>query len=64
VSLSYGWSNAGNSLVFAMPRVFLPKPKRPITGPKGILAGFNWQASGAAAAQMTATLANDVADYA
>lgn len=25
---------------------FLPRPKRPITGPNGIQVAFNWQSSG------------------
>jgi hypothetical protein len=64
-ALSFGWNlDGGNSLMFGLPRVFLPRPKRPISGPKGITSTFNWQASGAAAAQMTVTLVNDVASYA
>lgn len=65
VSMSFGWKmDGGYSLIFNLPRVFLPKPKRAIAGPKGIMADFNWQASGAAAAQLTAVLVNDVAAYA
>ncbi|WP_242095421.1 phage tail tube protein [Sphingomonas sp. CROZ-RG-20F-R02-07] len=65
VALNFGWATPdGFSLNFNLPRVFLPKPKRPITGPKGIQAQFNWQASGAAGAQLTATLVTDVASYA
>lgn len=64
VALSFGWKTDIASLVFTLPRVFLPKPKRSVSGPKGIQAVFNWQASGAAAAQLTAVLVNDVASYA
>lgn len=65
VALSFGWKiGTDYSLIFTLPRVFLPKPKRAIPGPKGIMADFNWQASGAAAAQLTATLVNDVTAYA
>lgn len=65
VALSFGWTLPGGySLLFNLPRVFLPKPKRAIPGPKGIMADFNWQASGATAAQLTAVLTNDVASYA
>jgi len=64
VALSYGWTLEAFSLIFRLPRVFLPKPKRSITGPKGIMADFDWQASGADAAQLTAVLTNDVASYA
>lgn len=61
--LSFGWTNGPHSLLFNLPRVFLPPVKRPITGPKGIQAVYNWQASGALAASMTAILTNDVAAY-
>lgn len=65
VALSFGWTlEGGFTLIFTLPRVFLPKPKRPISGPKGIMTAFNWQASGATAAQLTAVLTNDVASYA
>ncbi len=63
-ALSFGWTNGPHSLLFSLPRVFLPPAKRPIQGPKGITAQFNWQASGALAASMTAVLTNDVATYA
>jgi hypothetical protein len=64
VALSFGWATDIATLTFTLPRVFLPKPKRSVSGPKGIQAVFNWQASGAAAAQLTAVLVNDVASYA
>ena len=65
VKLKFGWKiGTDYSLIFTLPRVFLPKPKREITGPKGIMADFNWQASGATAAQLTAVLTNDVPSYA
>jgi hypothetical protein len=65
VALSFGWKlDGGFSLIFSLPRVFLPKPKRAIAGPKGIMADFNWQASGASGAQLTAVLTNDTASYA
>lgn len=63
-ALSFGWTNGVHSLLFNLPRVFLPPAKRPISGPKGIQAQFNWQASGALAASMTAVLTNDVPSYA
>ncbi|WP_267395579.1 MULTISPECIES: phage tail tube protein [unclassified Sphingomonas] len=65
VALTFGWTlTGGYSLVFTLSRVFLPKPKLPITGPKGIMADFNWQASGANGPQLTAVLTNDVTSYA
>ncbi|SEM62825.1 hypothetical protein SAMN05192583_0888 [Sphingomonas gellani] len=63
-ALSFGWEQDGGSLIFSLPRVFLPKPKRPISGPKGIQSTFNWQASGASGPQLTVVLTNDVASYA
>jgi len=64
IELDFGWAAAGGmGLVFAVPRVFLPPTKRPISGPNGIQAQFNWQASGAEAASVVATLTNDVASY-
>jgi hypothetical protein len=63
IELEFGWTTGDFSLLFNMPRVFLPKPKRPITGPKGIQAVFNWQASGALGNALTATLVNDIASY-
>jgi hypothetical protein len=64
VALSFGWERAPSSLLFALPRVFLPRVKRPVQGPQGVQATYNWQASGATAASVTATLVNDVANYA
>ena len=63
-ALTFGWKNAVGSLMFSMPRVFLPRAKRAISGPGGILAEHNGQASGAQAASMTITLKNDIASYA
>lgn len=64
MELDFGWTNGPHSLVFQVPRVFLPPVKRPITGPKGIQQQFNWQASGALGASVVAKLTNDVASYA
>lgn len=65
ISLSYGWTLDSFSLKFIFPRVFLPKPKRSITGPNGIQRTYNWQASGeGVGAMMTIELVNDVASYA
>jgi hypothetical protein len=63
IDLTFGWAVDDFSLMFHVPRVFLPRPKRPITGPRGIQAVFNWQASGALGNAVTVTLANDVAAY-
>lgn len=64
VALSFGWTNGPYSLSFAMPRVFLPRAKRPVEGPGGIQAQATLQASGALAASMTVTLISDVPSYA
>jgi hypothetical protein len=63
VSLTFGWTSGSFVLLFTLPRVFLPKAKRPITGPGGIQASFDFQASGASGPIMTALLTNDVATY-
>lgn len=64
-AVSFGWKLAGGfSLTFSLPRVWLPKPKRPISGPKGIQSTFNFQASGASGAQLSVVLVNDVPSYA
>lgn len=64
VDLAFGWSFGAFSLVFLVPRVFLPKPKRPITGPNGIQAQFNWQGSrGSGGFSTRAVLKTDVASY-
>lgn len=59
MELDFGWTKDAFGLVFAVPRVFLPNPKLPISGPKGIQATFQWQASGAGGHAVTATLTND-----
>lgn len=64
IELTFGWTFETFALLFTMQRVFLPRAKRPITGPQGVQASFDWQASGQAGAIMTALLTNDVASYA
>lgn len=63
LDLSFGWVRGDHGLVFATTRIFLPLAKRPITGPNGIQAQFNFQASGAGGHAVTATLTNDTATY-
>ena len=64
VELAFGWTVGSFSLVFLVGRAFLPRPKRPITGPNGIQAQFNWQSAKAAGGNaLVVTLANDVASY-
>ncbi|RSV18096.1 hypothetical protein CA235_01505 [Sphingomonas sp. ABOLF] len=64
IDLEFGWKRgATSSLIFTVRRVFLPRVKRPISGPGGIQATSNWQASGAGGHTLTAVLTNDVASY-
>jgi hypothetical protein len=64
IELDFGWAVSTFGLIFACPRIFLPPAKRPISGPNGIQATYQWQASGATAASVVATLTNDVTSYA
>ncbi|WP_174291006.1 phage tail tube protein [Sphingomonas bacterium] len=61
--LDFGWVTGPHGLLFKVPRVFLPAVKRPVSGPNGIQATYNWQASGAGSNSVIATLTNDVAGY-
>lgn len=64
IELTFGWTVGTSILLFTFGRIFLPKAKRPITGPNGIQASFDFQGSGAEGPIMTALLTNDVASYA
>lgn len=64
--LAFTWSLGANaSLSFTAHSVFLPVPRRPITGAAGIEVSFDWQAARAAspARMCTAVLTNTVASY-
>lgn len=63
VAATFGWTLPGGSLLFSMPRAFLPKPKHSVSGPGGIMADYQLQASGAGARAGTITLKNDVESY-
>ena len=63
IDLSFGWATDTASLLFTVPRVFLPRAKKPISGPGGIQVTSNWQASGAGGHTLTAVLTNDVTSY-
>jgi hypothetical protein len=64
VALEIGWTKGPSSLKFAFPRVFLPRPKKPITGPRGIMSTFECQAAALPGAhKVTATLINATASY-
>lgn len=67
IDLTYAWSiSALKSLSITNHRVFLPKAKKPITGPAGIQSTFNWQGAKdpTAGRAVTVTLVNDVTSYA
>lgn len=65
MEISFGWVKGDNSLLFTLERVFLPRlAKKPITGPGGIQATFNFQASGEDGHVLSAVLTNEVTDYA
>lgn len=63
IALSFGWVLGDHQLLFEVPRVFLPRVKRPIEGPQGVQATFDWQASGETGPILTVTLTNDRATY-
>ena len=44
--IAYGWSTpSGYALDIDTPRVFLPRPKRSVSGPQGVEVQFAWQAA-------------------
>lgn len=57
--------SATEKLVIEAHEVYLPKPKRAISGPGGIQASFDWRAANntVAGRMMTVTLTNDVETY-
>ena len=67
VDQEYSWSIPGQpwSLRFMVHRVLLPRAKRPVSGPGGIQADYNWQAAKSAEVgrSLTVVLVNDVASY-
>lgn len=66
VELSFEWVlDASRKLVITVHSVYLPKAKRPVTGPKGVQASFNFKASKDPTLTKTVTLdlTNDVAGY-
>lgn len=59
-----GWDRSGGGLRFEMPRVFLPRTKRSISGPGGITADFNCQAARFPGGyKVIARLVNSVSSY-
>lgn len=63
VEISFGFVKDAANLTIDLARIFLPKVKNGISGPKGIQATYPYQASGAEGPQMTLTLVNDVEAY-
>lgn len=64
--ISLGWSYPGGpNLTWALHAVYLPRPRREITGPQGVQASFEWQAAQAAdgGRMCTVTLVNDMETY-
>lgn len=64
VSINFGWERGTSSLLFTMARVFLPRPKKQISGPGGILVQYNIRASGKGGHMLVATLVNGITSYA
>lgn len=64
VRLTHTWSGpAASYFAIEFPRIFLPRPKRTIDGPGGIMAAFDWQASGQDGPLAVAALNCPVASY-
>ncbi|KQM65788.1 hypothetical protein ASE75_06035 [Sphingomonas sp. Leaf17] len=64
VAVQLSWSVGARTLEIEIPRLFLPRPKKPITGPAGIQATFaGIGATTTGQPLMIARLTNDVASY-
>lgn len=64
MEIGLGWTIGTSSLTFLLGRVFLPRVKRPITGPAGIQQQFNLMGAKAASGfSVVTTLVNDVPSY-
>lgn len=66
VALEFSYAiSAAEKLVIEAHEVYLPKPKRAISGPGGVQASFEWRAANNSVAgrMMTVTLTNDVETY-
>lgn len=62
--LEFSWSQGDTSLTFTVPSVYLPRPRRELRGPGGVMAMFEWQASvGDSEPMVTAVLVNNRATY-
>jgi len=60
VSLEFAWTAGAYSLKIVIARAFLPKVKRPVTGPGGVQQDFNFQGATGVGAMFVATLVNAV----
>lgn len=58
VAVALSWAIGQRKLTINLPRLFLPRSKRPITGPGGIQAEFQAQGASVGGVLMTATLIN------
>lgn len=66
IALEYSWSVPGTawSLRIIVHAVYLPRPRKAISGPGAIQVDYAWQAAGDAAGKMaTFILTNDVQEY-
>lgn len=66
VDLEFGYfKTAHEKLTFTLPEVYLPRPKREVSGPTGISATYDWQGAknNAAGYMLRVNLRNDVASY-
>ena len=65
-ALTFGYAlPTGEALTVSVPRVFLPRPRREISGPQGVQVTFDWQAGQQANGDpmVSVTLANDIEEY-
>ena len=67
LAFSFGWTipSTSYSLTFNLPRVFLPKKKKEVSGPRGVDISYDWQCARDATEGflLEAVLINDVASY-
>lgn len=60
LDLTFGWVAGSSSLTIHCPRVLLPRTKRPVAGPGGLLGSYNFQGSGQGGHVCTAVLVNSL----
>lgn len=64
IALKHKFVLGDYSIVFEFPRVLLPRVKREITGPGGVMVAYDWQGSGEAGPLMRVTLVSPTASFA